>query len=110
MSIEVQSLRNGFHDVRAEWIASQPRPHADAAPKSEAPPPRIEDTLGQLEKVFQAFNTHLQFSVIKELDTIVVKVIDSKTDKVIKEIPPKELTQLHLKIRETIGLLFDQEI
>jgi flagellar protein FlaG len=106
--MEVQSLRNGFHDVRAEWIASQQRPHAEAAPKAEAPP--IEDTLGQLEKVFQAFNTHLQFSVIKELDTVVVKVIDSKTDKVIKEIPPKELTQLHLKIRETIGLLFDQEI
>ncbi len=39
---------------------------------------------------------------------MVVKVIDGNTDKVIKELPPKELQRVHMRIREAIGLLLDE--
>ncbi len=55
-------------------------------------------------------NKRLRFSVNKELNQVVVKIIDSTTDKVIKEIPPKELQKLHVRVREAIGLLIDEEI
>lgn len=55
-------------------------------------------------------NKRLKFSVNKELNQVVVKIIDSTTDKVIKEIPPEELQRLHVRLREAIGLLIDEEI
>ena len=58
----------------------------------------------------QFFNKRLKFSVNEELDQVVVKVIDGKTDKVIKEIPPEVLQRMHVRIREAIGLLIDEFI
>ncbi len=71
---------------------------------------RIELYLKKLFKNNTALNKKLKFYVNKELNQVVVKVIDSTTDKVIKEIPPEEIQKLHIRIREAIGLLFDEEI
>jgi hypothetical protein len=63
-----------------------------------------------LEQTFRLFNKRLKISVNEEIDRVVVKVIDGNTDKIIKEIPPEELQRLIARIKETIGLLFDQKI
>ncbi len=76
----------------------------------ETPKPKIdiEETARDLEKISLAFNKKLRFSVNRELEEVVVKVIDPETDKVIRELPPEEIQNLHLKMREMIGLLFDE--
>lgn len=51
----------------------------------------------------------LSFSVNKKLDEVVVKVIDSDTDKVVREIPPVELQHVYERIREVVGILFDRQ-
>ena len=38
-----------------------------------------------------------------------IKVIDTETNKVVKEIPPEQLIRLAAKIQEMIGLLVDEE-
>lgn len=63
-----------------------------------------------LEQTFRLFNKRLKLTVNKEIERVVVKVIDENTDKVIKEIPPQELQRLIARIKETIGLLFDEKI
>jgi len=63
----------------------------------------------KLKKVGDLFNRRLDFRVDEETNRVVVKVIDTKTDKVIKEIPPEQLLHLAAKIQEMIGLLFDEE-
>ena len=63
-----------------------------------------------MQLVADALNKRLSFSLNRELDQVVVKVIDRKTDKVIKELPPEELQRMHVRIREAIGLLIDEEI
>jgi flagellar protein FlaG len=70
----------------------------------------LEKNLDILRDAFQMFNRRLKFSVNKEIDRVVVKVLDGTTDKVIKEIPPEEIQRLVARIRETIGILFDEEI
>jgi len=47
--------------------------------------------------------------VDEDTKRVIVKVIDTKTDKVIKEIPPEQIVQLAAKIQEMIGLLVDEE-
>jgi uncharacterized FlaG/YvyC family protein len=74
------------------------------------PPVSIDVVLGDLSRVSAAFNKRLSFRMNEKLDQVVVKVIDTQTDKVIKEIPPAELQHVHERIREVIGLLYDEHI
>jgi len=68
----------------------------------------IKTTTQDMEQISLAFNRRLKFIVDHESMEVIVKVIDSETDKVIKVLPPEELQRLHQRIRETIGFLFDQ--
>jgi len=71
---------------------------------------KLETLVSELQNVASALDRRLSFSVNRDLGQVVVKVIDRKTDKVIKELPPEELQRLHVRIREAIGLLIDEEI
>ena len=83
---------------------------AQVAERRRAVNAEIGATASDLEKISLAFNKKLRFVVNEELDQVVVKVIDPETDKVIKELPPEELQRLPLKIKEMIGLLFDETV
>ncbi len=90
----------------------RPEARGDAAP--EAPPTlsaeEVRRSAELLEQTFRLFNKKLRFSVNEEINRVVVKVLDAKTDKLIKEIPPAEIQRLIARIKETIGLLFDEQI
>jgi len=52
----------------------------------------------------------LKFSVDRPTGQIVVKVIDGKDGKVIREIPPSELLALAKSMKEFEGLIFDEHV
>mgnify|MGYP003426118257 FL=1 len=52
----------------------------------------------------------VQFNVNQELDQVVVTIVDPSTNNVIKEIPSADIQKLKVRIRKTIGLLFDEMI
>jgi len=87
---------------------------ADAAADAAAEKPQdrveVERYLQDIINYTEVFNKRLKFSINEDLDQVVVKVIDSQTNKVIKEIPPEVLQRLHVRIREAIGLLIDEII
>jgi flagellar protein FlaG len=64
----------------------------------------------EMERVTVAFNKKLKFVVDHNSYEVTVKVIDPVTDKVIKILPPEELQRLHRRLKETIGVLFDEKI
>lgn len=70
----------------------------------------VEKKLQDIEGLTSFLNRRLKFSINRELQEVVVKIVDADTDKVIKVLPPEELQRLHLRIRETLGLLFDELI
>lgn len=74
------------------------------------PFPVVEQNLKELEGLTRFLNRRLKFSFNEELQQVVVKIVDGETDKVIKVLPPEEVQKLHLRIRETLGILFDQLI
>jgi len=61
-------------------------------------------------KIPSVLNRKLSYSVNKELNQVVVKVIDAETDKVIRVIPSEALLKLHSRMKEVIGIIFDEEI
>ena len=114
MSMEVNPiLRDAAHASAAHLRSAErtaPKPGRPAEPATLVADVDLDKLLGELQSVTQVFNRRLQFSVNRDLDQMVVKVIDRNTDTVIKEIPPAELQRVHLRIREAIGLFIDERI
>jgi len=48
--------------------------------------------------------------VNEEIGQVIIKVVDARTDKVIKEIPAEEIQRMTAKIRQMIGFLVDEKI
>lgn len=83
---------------------SQPQPPVEDKPKVE-----IATIVSELEQVSAAFSRRLSFSFNEKLGQVIVKVVDSQSNRVIKEIPPEELQHVHERIREVMGILFDEQ-
>jgi flagellar protein FlaG len=104
--------------IPPELVAARHEPPANTEVRPEvrgaaAPVYSAEDVRRStelLEQTFRLFNKRLRFSVNEEIGRVVVKVLDAETDKLIKEIPPAEIQRLIARIKETIGLLFDEQI
>ncbi|MBO5826562.1 MAG: flagellar protein FlaG [Treponema sp.] len=65
----------------------------------------------QLQKMSELVTGRkLQFNVNKDLGSVVVKVVDSTTNQVLKEIPSEDIQKLKLRIRQTIGSLYNKLI
>jgi len=69
----------------------------------------LERITEELNKALNPLNTTLKFKFDDKVDELVVKVVDIKNNKVIREYPPKEALELMQKMRELIGLLFDKK-
>ena len=78
----------------------------------------IEQNMAELKADSQALQkmsemvggNKLQFSVNKELGSVVVSIVDSATNQVIKQIPSEDMQKLKLRIRKAIGSMFDEVI
>lgn len=64
----------------------------------------------ELKAVSATYNRRLEFSVNQDIDRLVVRVIDTTTNRLIKEIPSEEFQKLQSRIREAIGILFDETV
>lgn len=54
-------------------------------------------------------STYLQFSIHKESSHIIVKIVDSQTKEVIKEIPPEKMLDILSSLSKSTGLFIDQK-
>jgi len=70
----------------------------------------VKETVRQLQEIAAAVGTKVHFSVNQELGGVIVSVVDPQTNRVIKEIPSAEVQEMQVRIRQTIGLLFDKTV
>ena len=78
----------------------------------------IEQNIAELKADSQALQkmtemvggNKLQVSVNKELGSVVVSIVDSATNQVIKQIPSEDMQKLKLRLRKAIGSMFDEVI
>ncbi len=114
MSMHIPSgYPRGAPDPRVYEARAQRPPAAVRPPKAKVDLPPVTDiraTMDGLEKLITKFNRRFEFVMDEQINRVVVKVIDRETDKVIKEIPPQEIQHLIARLRETMGLLVDEEI
>lgn len=70
----------------------------------------IKEITKKIQKAADVFNRKLQFRVNEDIDEVIVTVIDLQTNKVIREIPSKEMQRLQERLQEVLGILFDETI
>jgi len=79
---------------------------ADKAAKTSADEAKLDKVVEDLNEFVQVIQRKLQFSVDEESGKTVVKVIDSETDQVIRQIPSEEILEMQNRLGEMNGLLF----
>jgi flagellar protein FlaG len=110
MALDVSSISS--ISTSADSVRRAAAAQAGVDQKEHAPAPssaEMSAIMSDLQRVGATFNRRLSFSMNEKLGQVVVKVIDTDTDKVIREIPPQELQRVYERIREVIGLLLDEK-
>ncbi len=109
MALDIVSLKISPQAILETARAARPSSptQAQAVAQAEAARESLKSVAGQMDASIAATNRRLSFSVNSKLDEVVVKVIDTDTDKVVREIPAVELQHVYERIREVVGLLFD---
>lgn len=72
-------------------------------------PTLLRKVVDQIRTTFNMFDTRLHFRVNMEANSVVVEVVDSKTNVVIRQIPSEDIQKLKLKIQEMTGAFVDTE-
>ncbi|MGG1690695.1 flagellar protein FlaG [Heyndrickxia ginsengihumi] len=71
---------------------------------------KMQDQVDEMNSLVFASNTHLQFELYEKLNEYYVKIIDNKTNEVIKEIPSKKMLDVYAAMKDFLGLKLDKKI
>jgi len=69
----------------------------------------IKEALDKISSIANSYNRKIRIEVDKDLDIMIVKVIDGDTDQVIRQIPAEELVELSRHAKDQKGLLINKE-
>lgn len=83
----------------------------DAEKKSELKLSKkdMEDITDGLNEFMSSMNTDLKFVLHNKMQELMVQVVDTKTHKVLREAPPKEVLDTLARIRDFVGALLDKK-
>lgn len=68
----------------------------------------VIDAIEKANKAIMGANTKFEFSIHEKTKEIMVKVVDSETHKVIREIPPEKILDMVAKMWEMAGIIVDE--
>ncbi len=104
-SVELQRQKvnlQGVHDL-------QEKDKIPSNQKEKLSPEFIEKVVEELKKKLSMLNTQLKIQIDKDTDTIVVKVIDKETKKIIRQIPPEYILKIAKYLDEIAGILLNEK-
>lgn len=72
--------------------------------------PDIDEVMKDLGRIAKSniLNKKVKLSVNRDINRVIIKIVDKDTDRVIKEIPCEEMQQLAIHLKKAIGILFDE--
>ena len=74
--------------------------------KAEETSEPLNEVVFELNNLVRDLHRELQFSVDDKSGDTVIKVVDSKTDEVVREIPSEEVVRLRQRLEEAAGVIF----
>lgn len=71
---------------------------------------KAEEIVTSINEFLKPHYTSINFKVHDETERYYIEVVDKATDKVIREIPSKELLDIYAKMTEFIGIFIDKKL
>lgn len=98
---------------RGEGAGKEKRP----VPASDSPASGVRGSGGedvgavteQINAVMRMLNTRVTFEINRETGDVIIRLIDTMTGQVIREIPPHELRAIAITLAELAGALVDKK-
>lgn len=69
----------------------------------------VKKSIAEMNAQFELKNYSIRFSINEKLKEIVVKIVDTKTDEVIRQIPPDGVLRLREHLEEMVGILLEEK-
>ena len=104
----VQQLQKNTAPVRHVAAASGQVLPSDQA-EERASVQQVESAVSKISDFVQNFQRDLQFSVDKDSDRLVVKVVDSETQEVIRQIPSEEMLRIARSLDSSESLILREQ-
>lgn len=65
----------------------------------------LDNALKKINNFLKDEHTHAEYSFHKELNTLMIKIVDEETKEVILEVPPKKILDMVASMCKQVGLL-----
>lgn len=98
--------RQNFDDAVAQRKTANKQNDASSKASEE----EIIAAIEAANKHFEIFDKRLEFSIHEKTKEILVKIVDSSTEEVIKEIPSEKILDMIANMMELAGLLVDERV
>lgn len=95
----------GRYKAAVESGQNVPPKNEKATEKTE----EIESAVSQISDFVQNYQRALQFSIDTESDRLIVKVVDSETQEVIRQIPSEEMLRIAKNLDSPESLIFREQ-
>lgn len=80
------------------------------AEKKEYTKEQIENAVDSINEFLQTEQTESKFVFHEGLNQYFVRLVDSKTEEVVKEIPPERLLNAFYEMQKLVGMIVDEKI
>ena len=84
-------------------------PGVTNAPAAKPTLDQVKQAVDQVQQIVRPLAQSLQFSIDEDTHNTVVKIVDTETNKVIRQIPSEEMLQMAKALDNFTGLLMKQQ-
>ena len=104
--------RDGFTPVRKQSVMKEVVRHTEKMVEEAQMPTKDEakELVNGLNRFLGPVDSAIKFVFHDQLNEYYITIIDSNTDEVIREIPPKKLLDVYAAMAEFMGLIVDEKI
>ncbi|MCL6559018.1 MAG: flagellar protein FlaG [Firmicutes bacterium] len=71
---------------------------------------KLEQAVELANKTMETYSTELRFSIHEASGEVMVKVVNTKDDTVIREIPPERVLDMVAHVKKMLGIILDRFI
>ena len=82
----------------------------DESQNSSPSPEQIEEAVIRLQKTLQHVEPRIELSIDKELNQVIVRVVDKESGELIRQIPSEEILKLKRFFSDQSGLFVEEEV
>lgn len=105
VGVKVQNVQEKSPVVKKDSTSNEQQQYKGNGPSER----QIQDAVDSTNKELTKLETNLRFSVHKKTRQIVVKIIDTNTQEVIKEVPSEKILDMVASMMERAGLILDRK-